>query len=87
MPQQHELQDQTNQTLPVIRGFAEPSTSAHQWDFPLQDTPYSDLQAEAHQVEEDSQEEVIPAEAVVSQEEEDQEDPLQILWEDIKETD
>ena len=41
-------------------------------------------------MEEDSQEEVIPAEAVASQEEEDQEDQEdlpRILWEDIKETD
>ena len=73
MPQRQGLQDQTNRTLPVIRGFAEPSTSAHQWDFPLLDTQYSDLPVEAHRVEEeeDSQEEILEEEAADSQVEED----------------
>ena len=52
MPQQQEQQAQTDQTLLVIHGFAEPSIFAHQQDFPLLDTPYSDLQAEVHRVEE-----------------------------------
>ena len=67
MPQQHERQAQTNQTLLIIHGFAEPLTFAHHWVFPLLDTPYSDLQAEAHRVEE---EEDLPEAGVVSQEEE-----------------
>ena len=52
-PRQQEQQDQTGQTLLVIHGSAEPSISAHQRDSPLLDTPYSDLQAEAHRVEEE----------------------------------
>ena len=81
MPQQHGQQDQTNQTLPVILGYAELLTGAHQGVFPHLDTPSSDHQEEvtpagvaASQVEEDSQEEVIPAEAAASQVEEGQED-------------
>ena len=41
MLQQHELQDQTNWTLPVIRGFAELLTFVHQWDSPRLDTQCS----------------------------------------------
>ena len=52
-PQQREQQAQTDQTLLVIHGSAEPSISAHQRDSPLLDTPYSDLPAEAHRVEEE----------------------------------
>ena len=88
MPQQQELQDQTNRTLPVTRGSAELLIFVHQWDSPHLDTPSSDHQEEAlpeEEVEEDSLEEVIQAEAVASQE--DQEDLPPILWEGIKETD
>ena len=85
MPRQREQQDQTNQTLPVIPGFAELLTCAHQWVFPHLDTPSSGHQEGA--LPEEEAEEVILAEAVASQEEEDQEDLPQIFWEDIKETD
>ena len=90
MPQQQELQDQTNQTLLVTPGSAELLTYAHQWVFLHLVIPSSGHQEEAlpeEEVEEDSQEEATPAEAVASQEEEDQEDRPQIHWEDIKETD
>ena len=89
MQQQQEQQAPTSQTLLVTPGSAELLTCAHQWVFPHLDTPSSGHQEEAlpeEEAGEDSQEEVIPAEAVASQEEEDQEDLSQILWEDIKET-
>ena len=80
MPQQRGPQDPTNQTLPVTPGFVEPSTSVLQWDFLHQDTLYSDHQAEAlpeEEVEEDSQEEVIPAEVAAFQVEEEDNSPNQ----------
>ena len=75
-PQQQEQQARTDQTLLVIHGSAEPSTSAHQRDSPLLDTPYSDLPAEAHRVEEeeDSLEEEVEA---VFQEEEEVDSPAE----------
>ena len=88
--QQREQQAPTSQTLLITPGSAELLTYAHQWVFLHLDTPSSGPQEETlpgEEAEEDSQEEVIPAEAVASQEEEDQEDLPQILWEDIKETD
>ena len=92
MQQQCERQDQTNRTLPVILGFAEPLTYVHQWAFPHQDTPSSDPREEAppeEEVEEDSQEEEVvdsqEEEAVGSQEEE---DPCRAIpKEDRQETD
>ena len=68
-PQQQEQQAQTDQTLLVIHGSAEPSISAHQRDSPLLDTPYSDLQAEVHRVEEE--EDFLEEEEVDSRVEED----------------
>ena len=67
MPRQHEQQDQTNQTLPVIRGSAEPLIFVHRWDSPRRDIQYSNPHKETHRGEEvDS-----PAEVeAVSQEEE-----------------
>ena len=65
MPPQQELQDQIDLIPPLTPGFAEPSTFAHQWVFPHQDTPSSDHQEEALPEEgaaEDSQEEEIPEE-------------------------
>ena len=79
MPQQQELQDQTNRTLPVTRGSAEPSISAHQRDSPLLDTPYSDLQAEVHRVEEE-EDSLVEEEAdflAVFQEEEEVDSPAE----------
>ena len=70
-PQQQEQQAQTGQTLPVIHGSAEPSISAHRWASPLLDTPYSDLQAGAHRVEEGEDSLVEEEEAVFQEEEED----------------
>ena len=93
MQQQPEWQDQTNPILPLTPGFTEPLTFTHQWVFPHLDTPSSGHQEEVlpeEEVEEDSQEEVTPVEAVASQVEEDQEDQedlQQILKEDIKGTD
>ena len=52
MPQQQGLQDQINQTLPVIRGFAEPLIFVHQWDFPRLDTQYSNPHKETNRGEE-----------------------------------
>ena len=52
-PQQPERLAQTDRTPLLTHGSAEPSISAHQRDFPLLDTPYSDLPAEAHRVEEE----------------------------------
>ena len=69
-PQQQEQQAQTDQTLLVIHGSAEPSTSAHQQDFPLLDTPYSDLPAEVHRVEEEEDSLVEEEVEAVFQEEE-----------------
>ena len=69
-PQQQEQQAQTDQTLLVIRGFAEPSISAHQRDSPLLDTPYSDLPAGAHRVEEEEDSLVEEEVEAVFQEEE-----------------
>ena len=51
-PQQQGLQDQTNQTLPVIHGFAEPLISDHQRGFPRLDTQCSNPYKETHQGEE-----------------------------------
>ena len=65
--QQHEQPGLIGQTPLLTPGFVEPSTFAHQRDFPLLDTPYSDLQAEVHRVEE---EEDLPEAGAVSQEEE-----------------
>ena len=69
MQQQPEWQDQTNPILPLTPGFAEPLTYDHQWVFPLLDTPYSDLQAEAHRVEEE-EDSPVEVEAVFQEEEE-----------------
>ena len=67
MQPQHEPLAQTDRTPLLTPGFDEPSTSVHHWVFPPLDTPYSDLQAEAHQVEE---EEDPPVEVVFQEEEE-----------------
>ena len=78
-PQQREQQAQTGQILLVIHGSDEPSISAHQWDSPLLDTPYSDLQAEVHQVEEEEDslvEEEVDS-PVVFQEEEEVDSPVE----------
>ena len=93
MQQPQGQQDPTSLTPLVTPGFAEPLTFAHQRVFPHLDTLFSDHQEEVlpeEEVEEDSQEEVIPAGVAASQVEEDQEDQEdlpRILWEDIKETD
>ena len=60
--QQQEQQALTDQTLLVIPGSVELSTSTHQWDSLHPDTQYFDLQAEAHpevEGEADSQEEEV----------------------------
>ena len=86
MQQQQGQQAQTDQIPLLTHGFAEPSTSAHQWVFPHLDTPYSDPQEEVlgEEVAADSQEEVTPEEAAAdSQLEED----MPLNQEDRKETD
>ena len=90
MQQQHEQPVLTDQTPLITPGFVEPSTFAHQRDFPLLDTPYSDLQVEAHRVEEEVPQ-VEGEEA--SQEEEEADSQVEgdlckaILMEDHQETD
>ena len=64
MPQQQGLQDQTNQTLPVIRGFAEPLIFVHQWDSPHLDTQYSNPHKETHQGEDSREEEAADSQVV-----------------------
>ena len=92
MQQRQEQQDQTDQTLLLIHGSAEPSTSAHQWDSLHPDTPSFDLWGEVHPEEEvvaDFQEET-QEEEVGSQVEEILEDTLpnkEIYKEDHQETD
>ena len=73
MPQQQGLQDQTNQTLPVIHGFAEPLTFVHQWDSPRLDIQYSNSHKETH-----LGEEVDPLAEAVSQEEEEADSPVEV---------
>ena len=98
MLQQQGLQDQTNQTLPVIHGFAEPLIFVHQWDSPRLDTQSSNPHKETHQgeeadslaEEEDLQEVDSPAEEEDLQEADSQvaEDLYKvILTEDHRETD
>ena len=97
MPRQHEPQDQTNQTLPVIRGSAEPLIFVHQWDSPRLDTQCSNPRKETFrgeeadspvEEEEDSQEEeTLEEEAADSQAVEGQYQVTLTKEEDHQETD
>ena len=75
--QQPEQLAQTNQTPLLTHGSAEPSISAHQWDSPLLDTLYSDLQAEAHRVEEEEDSPVEEEVEAEFQEEEEVDSPAE----------
>ena len=79
MPQQQGLQDQTNQTLPVIRGFAEHLIFVPQWDSPRLDTQYSNPHKETHRGEEADS----PVEEVDLQEEDSREEAADSQVEDL----
>ena len=74
MQQQQEQQGPIDPIPPITHGFAEPLTSAHQWDFLHQDTPFSDPLVEVHPEEEAEEADSQEAEEEDSRAEETQED-------------